>query len=78
MIDNSVRKVWTLTHSNVDINKVKPDEIIKVVRNQIKEKKKSAGPATNVNDVLEEVDEQIEWKDHLLNTLLAISPAAFQ
>lgn len=70
--------MWTLTHSNVDINKVKPDEIIKVVRNQIKEKKKSAGPATNVNDVLEEVDEQIEWKDHLLNTLLAISPTAFE
>ncbi len=79
LIENSARGVWTLTKSEIDIETINSDEIVRYVR--------SLGPIPNVSEqskekvneeIFEEVEENLEWKERLLKTILLISPTAFE
>lgn len=76
LIENSARGVWALTKPNIKIADINPDEIDKTVR----------GVKTNkIKDKLKEEKEEViieqnigDWKEVLLETLLKISPSAFE
>ena len=80
LIDNSARGVWTLTNSNIDVDQVKTDEIVRFVRNELNEKKqkKDRNKEVPVGGVAEEADELLEWKERLVQTILSIPPPAFE
>ena len=73
LLDISSRGIWTLTKSDIDVDKLDSAEIIKPLKgkpesNQLKE---------NTDKVL--IDEVVEdWKEILLNVLHNISPSAFE
>lgn len=79
LIENSARGVWTLTKSEIDINAVNSNEIVRYVRSlrpNPKIAKKSEEKADEYT--FEEVEENLEWKERLLKTILTISPNAFE
>lgn len=79
LIDNSDRGVWTLMKSNVDVHKLNANEIVKYVRKQKNQKTNNPeDKKSQISEVEEEIEEGIEWKEHLLNTVLTISPNAFE
>lgn len=79
LLENSARGVWTLTKSEINTKALNPNEIIRFVRNlsQVTNLKKQSKEKV-IEDVLEEVEENLEWKEELLETILAISPSAFE
>ena len=79
LIENSSRGVWTLTKSDVDVGKLNANEIVKSVRKQRNQKANNTiEKQSEISEVEEEVEESLEWKEALLNTILAISPNAFE
>lgn len=79
LLENSVRGIWNLTKSEIDLNKINPDEIVRFVRQS--DKRKTTGKSqenTSITETEKEVAESIEWKEKLLETILAISPNAFE
>ena len=80
LIDNSMRRVWALTDPNIDINKVRPEEIVKFVREQIELKKqgKDTSDDLKIDINVESDDIQVIWKEKLTETLMLISPAGFE
>ena len=81
LIDNSSRGVWALNASEIDINQLDRDEIKKTVRDQIKyskPKSKSGEKNDNDTDFEDQIDDSADWKEHLLQTILNISPDAFE
>lgn len=78
MLDNSERKVWTLTKSDIDFNKVKSDEIVKFVRKQSNENRTNNEERKQISQIDDEVEETLEWKDILIKRILTISPSAFE
>lgn len=80
LLENSERKVWTLTKSDIDIVSINPDEIVKFVRkqsNQTKGKNESQKDR-QVSEIEHEVEEILEWKEKLIKSILLISPNAFE
>ena len=84
LLENSARGVWNLTESEIDLNKINPDEIVRFVR-QSDKKQSDKRPSTkksqensSITDFEKEVEESIEWKEKLLETILSISPNAFE
>ncbi|HXG86135.1 MAG TPA: restriction endonuclease [Pyrinomonadaceae bacterium] len=79
LIENSSRGVWTLTKSEIDINAINADEIVRYVRS-LRPNPKTAKKADEKADeyTFEEVEENLEWKERLLKTILTISPNAFE
>lgn len=80
LLENSERKVWTLTKSDIHIDRINPDEIVKFVRkqsNQTKGKNESEKDSP-VSEIENEVEEILEWKEKLIKSILLISPNAFE
>ncbi len=79
LIDNSSRAVWALTQSDIDPNKIDKDEIVRTVRESHRKAADKEDLATpGKSEILEQETLAISWKEELLETLLAISPAAFE
>lgn len=78
LLENSARGVWNLTESAIDTNQINTDEIVRHGRSTLKKSNKNSQDKTSVAEVEKEVEESIEWKEHLLNTILEISPSAFE
>jgi len=80
LLENSERKVWTITKSDVDITQVSPDEIVKFVRKQSKKTKSEDKSKQNAQilEIENEVEEILEWKEKLIKSILSISPNAFE
>ena len=79
LLENSARGVWTLTKSAIDTNTLNSREIVRYVRSLSQApnpKKKPKEEATK--DILEEVEDSLEWKEKLLETILTITPTAFE
>lgn len=79
ILDNSSRGVWALTSSEIEPEKLNPDEIVKFVRELDKEErdsKRDTKPSSSENEPME-VDEP-DWKSDLLDTIGHISPDAFE
>jgi restriction system protein len=79
LIENSARGVWTLTKSEIDIETINSDEIVRYVRSLRPIPNVSEQSKEKVNEeIFEEVEENLEWKERLLKTILLISPTAFE
>jgi restriction system protein len=72
IIENSTRGIWSLTEVGSKTENVDEREVVHIVREQMKKDKKEAAH----ND--EEPDNMIEWQEQLLDTILKMSPAAFE
>ncbi len=79
LLENSARGVWTLTQSEINTNQINTDEIVRHNRQlSNKNANKNSQDKISVSELEKEVEESLEWKEHLLNTILGISPNAFE
>ncbi len=80
LLENSARKVWALAKSDIDVNEIDGEEIVWTVRKQSSKAKidKQTNKETQIPLVEEVVEEQLEWKEKLIQTILSISPNAFE
>jgi restriction system protein len=77
LLENSARGVWNLTKSNIDTKEINTDEIVRFGKSNGKSNRKSQDELSNI-EIEKEVEEILEWKEQLLNTVLKISPSAFE
>lgn len=80
LLDNSERGVWNLINSSVNVEQINSEEIVHFVREQLKEssKSKERKQILNQDEAEEEIEESLEWKENLIETILNISPNAFE
>lgn len=81
LIDNSARGVWSLVNSDIELENLNANEIVKIVREKDKlaaSKNKSISTEETKNEITEEIDNTEEWKQQLLEILYNITPAAFE
>lgn len=78
-LDNSERGVWALLKPEIDPDKLDPHYIVKQVQEKARQESKEHKPKKATNAELFYIDEtQEEWKEKLLETIIAMSPAAFE
>lgn len=77
LISNSVRGVWALTNSDLNISSVNPDIIVKTVRDQ-HNKENIKKHKTEDEEISDQMEEITDWKEILLTTLFKIPPDAFE
>jgi len=79
---NSSRGIWALTDSEINIEEIKSDEIVKSVRESSRKKKTDKKQldqsSESVDEVQEDLEEELEWKEELLKILQSIEPSAFE
>lgn len=79
LIDNSSRGVWALSNSEIDTKQLNSDLIVKTVRDQHRESKPKEDKSSSTDTDLEEIpDISTDWKEQLLQTILNITPDAFE
>lgn len=82
LLENSARGVWNLTESEIDTKQINTDEIVRYGRQSnnrnLNKKSQDITLIAEVPELEKEVEESLEWKERLLNTILAISPSAFE
>lgn len=82
LIDNSERGVWAFTSDGAKAETIDPSDVVSYVREltrQEKEKTESVTFENDVDDAIEKSSEELaSWRDVLLETLLAMSPDAFE
>lgn len=80
LIDNSSRGVWALTDSDININQLDKDVIVKTVRDQHRESKPKTDnkEQTYTDNEIDESTSISDWKETLLQTILEIAPDAFE
>lgn len=80
IIDNSSRGVWALINNEIDPNKIDPDEIVRTVREKTRKStvEKPKDPKLQNEEVEDELEDQLDWKKHLISVLLKIEPSAFE
>ncbi len=79
LLENSSRGVWALTSSDLDLNSLDKDEIVKTVRDSHKKSEPKEKTENEENpEILETEIEATTWKEQLLAQLFNISPAAFE
>lgn len=71
LLENSSRGVWALTPKGRTIESVDPKEVSRYVREKIRQEKIS-----KVDE--DEPEEEINWRDELLETLLNMDPSSFE
>jgi restriction system protein len=72
LIDNSTRGVWALTERGSKLDKVDEKDVVRVVREHMKQNQQK----TDQND--DEPNKQVEWQEELLDVILQMSPSAFE
>ncbi len=79
LLENSARGVWNLINSDVNTRGLNSDEIVRFVRNlyQIPKVEEQSNEKLD-EEIFEEVEENLEWKEKLLKTIFLISPSAFE
>jgi len=78
LLENSARGVWNLTESEIDTKQINTDEIVRHGKSNNKKSNKKSQDETSTIEIEKEVEESLEWKEQLLNTILEISPNAFE
>jgi restriction system protein len=77
LIDNSARGIWALTNADINIDKLKSDEIVKTVR-ELHRPGKQKKDKSEEQEIIEQIEETTNWKEKLLNVLFNIQPGAFE
>ncbi len=80
LIENSARGVWALTQADLDLTKISSEEIVKKVRDQHRRSEEKQGTQAEKTEIEipDQTDDNIDWKQSLLNKLFSIDPAAFE
>ncbi|MBA4124876.1 MAG: restriction endonuclease [Acidobacteria bacterium] len=78
LLENSARGVWNLTESEIDTKQINTDEIVRHGKSNNKKSNKKSQDETSTTEIEKEVEESLEWKEQLLDTILEISPNAFE
>ena len=78
LLDNSGRGIWSLINNEIDTSKLDYKEIVKTVREETKRVTTDENPNENNDEVSEEIEANIGWKEQLLKVLLEIDPSAFE
>jgi restriction system protein len=79
LLENSFRGVWTLTKSDVDTKTLNAEEIVRHVRSLREKSEKDTEQKEKTSDEeLEGIEENPEWTEKLLKTILQIPPNAFE
>jgi restriction system protein len=82
MVENTTRGVWVTTLKGLEQGTVDPQDVVRFVREQSdRERRGRAKPAETVDpragaEGME--DEMASWRETLMNTLLEMSPDAFE
>lgn len=81
-IDNSVRGVWTLTFTNIDISKLDKNRIAREARARVSTEQSKTNTSKNRKEKLINFKsfgyEGENWKDELLKRISKISPSGFE
>ncbi|MCE7057974.1 restriction endonuclease [Algoriphagus sp. AGSA1] len=82
ILENSSRGIWTLSDNDLDPNEINPDEIVKLVRENtrkaISKERKPINPKLRNEEVEDEIEDLMDWKEELMYALLKIEPSAFE
>ncbi len=80
ILENSSRGVWALVDNEIDASKLDSDQIVKYVRENTRKPKteKPKSPKLKNDEVEDEIEDQLDWKEHLISVLLKIEPSAFE
>lgn len=80
LLENSSRGIWALVDNEIDTTTINSDDIVRVVREKTRKKKTeiTKSPKSDNKEVEDEIEEQIDWKENLISTLLTIEPSAFE
>lgn len=73
LLENSSRGVWALTPKGKETGKIDPKAVQQFVRAQMR-KTKSAPK----KDEIEETEQELSWKEEVLNNLLKMEPSSFE
>lgn len=73
ILENSSRGVWSLTPKGRQTERVSPEDVKKLVKEQL-----DAEKITAQSDTAENPDIEYTWRNELLQTLLDMDPAAFE
>jgi restriction system protein len=78
VLENSSRGVWALTPDGRKFGKVDPKEVQHFVVEQLRKTRAAAMEDTSAESNLEDVPEEMSWRDELLDILLEMEPSAFE
>lgn len=80
LLENSSRGVWVLVDNEINITQLKSDEIVKYVREKTRKPKSEKPKDTKLQneEVEDEIEDQLDWKENLISVLLNIDPTAFE
>ncbi len=78
LLDNSARGIWALTKSDLNIDQIDSDQIVKTVRERHKQTEQKNKKEANEEVEITEKIEETNWKERLLNVLFDIPPEAFE
>lgn len=72
VLENSSRGIWALTQEGRQTDRVDPGEVKSFVSNEIRRRKAAE------DEEIDEIANELGWRDRLLQTLLEMSPEAFE
>lgn len=83
LLENSARGVWSLRSTAIDIGELDSRNIVKSVRNGIKEKTPNpefTAEAVEASELVDSIDalDELAWHQKLHKTLLTLDPLAFE
>jgi restriction system protein len=76
LIDNSRRGVWSLTQQGRTVDQVDPREVVRAVAAMQRKPRKERISDSSEAPVLD--DAEPSWREHALDLMLGMSPAAFE
>ncbi|HHT9129632.1 MAG TPA: restriction endonuclease [Candidatus Brocadiaceae bacterium] len=78
LLDNSTRGIWALTKSDLNIDQIDSDQIVRTVLEQHKQTEQKNKKEANEEAEITEKIEETNWKEPLLDVLFSIPPEAFE
>jgi restriction system protein len=76
LLENSSRGIWALTATGSKVTSVDKEEVKRKVRGQYREQKSKQPEDTG--DIVEETEQQLAWKEELLEILKNMSASSFE
>ena len=80
LLENSSRGVWALVDNEIETTNLNSDEIVRFVREKTRKPKteKIINPKLQNEEVEDEIEEQLDWKQNPISVLQQIDPSAFE
>lgn len=79
LIDNSVRAVWSLASTSLDLSKFDPKDVVRALREASKAKSVDVSTSDEAVTIADPGNEEVlAWHQQLHNVLMNLHPAAFE